>query len=237
MSQATVLLLARADGSRVITSFNATRLSAADPFGEHRQVAYTGTDGICAGIVSTGQALDIDVFPHTEMIVVHAGNVVLQSQGQTLKLGIGASAVIGRGTTLRLLAQPDTRWAFCAVIDPTAEPTPGLTALDPQALLSPSAAPEPHILIGPTPQCRSANAFEDASSDLRVGVWDSTPYERQGRAHKLNELMHLIEGSVILLGPEGTRLTVNTGDTVFVPQGASCAWKSTGYVRKFYAVK
>ncbi|WP_371317467.1 cupin domain-containing protein [Pseudomonas gingeri] len=138
-------------------SFNTMPLSTADPFGEHRQVAYTGADGICARIVSTGQALDIDVFPHTEMIVIHAGNVLLQSRGQTLK--------------------------------------------------------------------------------LRVGVWDSTPYERQGRAHKLNELVHLIEGSVTLQGPEGTSLTVNTGDTVFVPQSTPCAWKSTRYVRKFYAVK
>ncbi|WP_248796402.1 cupin domain-containing protein [Pseudomonas sp. MWU13-2105] len=237
MPEPTVLLLARADGSRVTTSFKTMPLSAADPFGEYRQVAYTGTDGISAGMVSTGQVLDIDVFPHTEMIVIHTGSVVLQSQGQTLKLGVGASAVIGRGTTFRLLAQPDTRWAFCAVIDPAAEPTPGLTALDRQALLSPSAAPEAHILIGPTPQCRSGNAFEDANSDLRVGVWDSTPYERQGRAHKLNELMHLIEGSVTLQAADGTSLTVNTGDTVFVPQGAPCAWKSTRYVRKFYAVK
>ncbi|NWB98632.1 cupin domain-containing protein [Pseudomonas gingeri] len=237
MSESTALLLARADGSRVTTPFKTAPLSATDPFGEYRQVAYSGSDGICAGIVSSGQTLDIEVFPHTEMIVIHAGNVVLQSQGQTLKLGVGASAVIGRGASLRLLAQPDTRWAFCAVIGATAEPIPGLTALDPRALLSPSAAPEAQILVGPTPQCRSGNAFEDASSELRVGVWDSTPYERQGRAHKLNELMHLIEGSVILQGPEGTSLTVNTGDTVFVPQGASCAWKSTGYVRKFYAVK
>ncbi|EXF96487.1 cupin [Pseudomonas fluorescens HK44] len=237
MSQPTVLLLARADGSRVATSFNSMSLSAADPFREHRQVAYTGPDGICAGLVNASESLDIDDFPHTEVIVIHAGHVVLQSQGQTLELGIGASAVIGRGTTLRIEAQADTCWAFCAVISPSAEPTPGLAALDPLAMLSPSAAPEPQILIGPTPQCRSRNAFEDSATDLRVGVWDSTPYERHGRPHKLNELMHLIEGSVTLRAADGTSLTVNTGDTVFVPQGAPCAWQSTRYVRKFYAVK
>ncbi|KIH83105.1 putative enzyme of the cupin superfamily [Pseudomonas batumici] len=104
-------------------------------------------------------------------------------------------------------------------------------------MLSPSAAPAPHILIGPIPQCRSHNAFEDNTTDLRVGVWDSTPYERHDRPHKLYELMHLIEGNVILRAPDGTSLTINTGDTVFVPRGAPCAWKSTRYVRKFYAVK
>lgn len=112
-----------------------------------------------------------------------------------------------------------------------------LTALDPLAMLTPSAAPEQSILIGPTPQCRSRNAFEDNTTGVGVGVWDSTPYERQSQAHKLNELMHLIKGSVTLLAPDGRSLTINTGDTVFVPQGTPCAWKNTRYVRKVYAVK
>jgi uncharacterized cupin superfamily protein len=56
-----------------------------------------------------------------------------------------------------------------------------------------------------------------------VGVWYSTPYERHGRAHKLNELMHLIEGSVTLLAPDETSVTVNTDDSMFVPQGVPCA--------------
>jgi uncharacterized cupin superfamily protein len=235
MSQPTVLLLARADGSRVASSFKAASLSAADPFMDARQVAHTGADGVSAGIVDASEVFDCDDFPHTEVVVVHIGHVTLKTQEQTLELDVGASAVIGRGTALRVEAQPGTRWAFCAVN--TVKPTPGLTLLDPLAMLSPSAAPEPQILIRPTPQCRSRNAFEDSTTDLRVGVWDSTPYERHGRAHKLNELMHLIEGSVTLLAPDGTSLTVNTGDSVFVPQGAPCAWKSTRYVRKVYAVK
>ncbi|EJN16507.1 putative enzyme of the cupin superfamily [Pseudomonas sp. GM79] len=237
MSQPTVLLLARADGGRISTPFKTAPLSSIDPFMDGRQVAYIGPDGVSAGIVHTSEALDIDDFPHTEVIVVHAGHIVLQSREQTLELGIGASAVIGRGTALRVQAQPDTCWAFCAVTSPTAEPTPGLTALDPLAMLSPSAAPEPQILIGPTPQCRSRNAFEDDATHLRVGIWDSTPYTRHGRAHKLNELMHLLEGSVTLQAPDGTSITVNPGDTVFVPQGAPCAWSSARYVRKVYAVK
>ena len=237
MSQPTVLLLARADGSRISTPFKAAPLSSIDPFMDGRQVAYTGPDGVSAGIVHTGETLDIDDFPHTEVIVVHAGHVVLQSREQTLELGVGASAVIGRGTALRVQPQPGTCWAFCTVSSPTAEATPGLTALDPLAMLSPSTAPEPQILIGPTPQCRSRNAFEDDATDLRVGVWDSTPYTRHGRAHKLNELMHLLEGSVTLQAPDGTSVTVNPGDTVFVPQGAPCAWSCAKYVRKVYAVK
>ena len=122
MSEPTVLLLARADGSRVTTSFTAASLGAFDPFKDGRQLAYNGPDGVSAGIVHISGTLDSDDFPHTEVIVVHAGHVVLQSETQTLELGVGASAVIGRGTALRLQAQADTCWAFCAVTSPTAQP-------------------------------------------------------------------------------------------------------------------
>jgi uncharacterized cupin superfamily protein len=235
MSQPSILLLARADSSHVVTPFKPLPLSAADPFMDTRRVAWSGIDGVSAGIIDIGDVFDIADFPHTEVIVVHAGHVTLKTPELTLEVGVGASAVIGRGTALRIEAHPGTQWAFCA--STTEAPTPGLTLLDPLAMLSPSSAPEPQILIGPTPQCRSRNAFENAATNLRVGVWDSTPYERHGRAHKLNELMYLIEGSVTLQAPDGTSMTINTGDSVFVAQGAPCAWKSTGYVRKVYAVK
>lgn len=235
MSQPSILLLARADGRRVDTPFSQQALSAADPFAASRQVAWSGSDGVAAGIIAGRHTVASDDYPHSETIVVHSGQVTLKTPDQTLQLTVGGSAVIGRGSVVQIEAQEGTQWAFCSVT--TALPTPGLTLVDPLALLSPSAAPEPQILIGPTPQCRSRNAFEDHATDLRVGVWDSTPYTRHGRGHKLNELMHLIEGSVTLTADDGANVTVDTGDSVFVALGAPCAWQSTRYVRKVYAVK
>ncbi|HBM62644.1 MAG TPA: cupin [Pseudomonas sp.] len=235
MFEPCIMLLARADGSRVDTSFKQQPLNAADPFSAGRLVAWSGRDGVSAGMAEAEENLDIEYFPHTEVIVVHTGHVTLKTPERTLQLAVGTSAVIGQGTALRIEAQTGTRWAYCAMA--TTGAPPGLTSLDPLAHLSPSAAPEHQILIGPTPQCRSGNAFEDATTDLRVGVWDSTPYERHGRPHKLNELMHLIEGTVTLQTSDGSSVTINTGDSVFVARGAPCAWKSAHYVRKIYAVK
>lgn len=237
MSSPQILLLARADGSRVATSFNHAALSALDPFGDSRQLAWLGDDGVSAGRVRFSGKAMIKDFPHSETLVVHAGHVVLSSAGQTLQLGVGASAVIGRGTHLSVQASDHSEWAFCALNLADAPARPGLTFLDPYTLLNPSAAPEPAILIGPTPQCRALNLFDDATTELRIGLWDSTPYTRHGRPHKLHELMHLLEGSVTLRDDQGTDVTVNPGDTVFVVKGAPCAWASTVYVRKVYAVK
>ena len=38
--------------------------------------------------------------------------------------------------------------------------------------------------------------------------------------------MYLIEGSVTLTDDNGSAVTVNPGDTVFVAKGAPCAWSS-----------
>lgn len=237
MSLPRILLLARADGSRVTTAFDNAALSARDPFGDHRQVAWIGDDGVSAGMVQFSGQANIEDFPHSETLVVHAGHVRLRSAGQTLELGVGTSAVIGRGTHLSVEASHGSEWAFCAVALAAAPLKPGLTLLERHTHLNPSAPPEPAILIGPAPQCRALNLFDDASTELRIGIWDSTPYARHGRPHKLHELMHLLEGSVTLRDDAGSEVTVNPGDSVFVAKGAPCAWDSTVYVRKVYAVK
>ncbi len=237
MSSPRILLLARADGSRVATSFTPGAVSALDPFGDSRQFAWRGDDGVSAGVVAFSGDAVIEDFPYSETLVVHAGHVVLSNAEQTLQLGVGSSAVIGRGTRLTVQASAGSHWAFCSVDQAGAPVCPGLTLLAPHTLLNPSAAPEPQILIGPAPQCRAFNLFDDAVTELRIGIWDSTPYARHGRAHKLHELMHLLEGSVTLQDNEGGAVTVNRGDTVFVAKGAPCAWTSTVYVRKVYAVK
>lgn len=235
MLEPTAVLLAHADGRPVSTKFTPGSLGVNDPF--DRLIAYVGTDNIAAGVVQASGQFSVDEYPYSEMIVVHAGRVTLQTQDCTLQLNPGESAVIARGTSLQVDAQPDSLWAFCADTQRVEERHPGLTALPPLTLLSPSAAPDAEILLSPAPQCRSHNLFVEEATNLRIGVWDSTPYARRARPHMLHELMHLLEGSVTLRVADGIDLTVNTGDTVFVPRGAPCAWKSGVYVRKFYVVK
>jgi uncharacterized cupin superfamily protein len=235
MLEPTAMLLAHADGRLADTPFTPGSLGADDPF--DRLIAYAGEDGLAAGVVRASGRFSADAYPFSETIVVHAGAVTLRSQGQTLQLRPGESAVIGRGTALEVEAQAGSLWAFCADAQVVDTRLPGLTALAANTLLSPSAAPDDEILLSPPPQCRSHNLFVEEATNLRIGIWDSTPYSRRSRPHKLHELMHLLEGSVTLQTADGTDLIVSTGDTVFVPLHAPCAWKSVVYVRKVYVVK
>ncbi|MCD5979515.1 cupin domain-containing protein [Pseudomonas quasicaspiana] len=236
MSQLKTLLLVRADGSQTDAPLKRGALTAGDPFADVRDIAYAGADGVSAGVVSGGGGWSSEAYPFTEMLVVHKGRVSLRVNGEALEARPGESVVIEQGVACRIDAADGSLWAFCALSGSAPSTQPALTWIDKRVALAPSAAPEASILIGPTPQCRSHNAYEDSNSSLRIGVWDSTPYARGGRPHKVHELMHLIEGQVTLTDAAGTALTVNTGDTVFVPQGASCAWESTVYVRKYYVV-
>lgn len=232
-----ILLLARAGGGAVETPFRMGRLGQDDPFAAAREIAWTGPDAISAGRCRFAGVSEIAAFPHTEAVVVVSGRLRLsQPGGETLVLAAGEGGVIAHGTALSVDAGAGAQWVFCAVTGKTSA-TPGLTRLAADAPLAPSAAPGAELLVGPTPQCRSFNAFTDEATRFRAGTWDSTPYRRISRPHRVNELMHLVSGSVELTGADGGVTRVETGDSVFVAHGADCAWDGNEPVAKFYVVQ
>ena len=74
-------------------------------------------------------------------------------------------------------------------------------------------------------------------SQYRAGTWDSTPYHRVIRPHRLNEFMYLLEGGVRFASPDGSVLSTSAGDALFVPQGARVGWESSERVAKIYVVQ
>ncbi|CAN5328870.1 cupin domain-containing protein [soil metagenome] len=231
-----IVMLHRASGASLPVLSSGVALGSADPFASGRELAWTMASA-AAGRVGFAGAVELDSFPHTETMIVLAGALTPSVDGApALTILPGSAVVVARGTSLRIDAAIGTRWAFYAATTGTAS-APGVTLLRADAALSPSAAPPAEVLIGPAPRCRSFNAFTEEASNLRAGLWDSTPYARVSRPHKLSELMHILEGAVDLTGEDGTVFTVGQGDTVMVPQGAPCAWNSRVPVAKFYVVQ
>ena len=76
----------------------------------------------------------------------------------------------------------------------------------------------------PAGQARSAvidRSTEGPVAEVALrGTWDSTPYHRVARPHRLNEFMYLLAGGVRFASPDGSVLSTNAGDALFVPQGA-----------------
>lgn len=231
------LLLHRADGSPPSTSFRKAAFGTADPFARYREIAWEGPDSMSAGRVSFIGELDVASFPHTETIVVVDGELSLIAPGAApLVLARGDGAVIARGTAVRILAGSRTLFVSCAA-SAQGPNNPGITRLRADAAFKPSTPPPTETLLGPAPQCRSDNVFADEQAQYRAGTWDSTPYHRVVRPHRLNEFMHLLAGSVRFASPDGSVLSAGAGDALFVPQGAPIGWESSDRVAKFYVVQ
>ncbi len=228
------LLLHRADGATASTSFRQAAFGTADPFARNREIAWEGPGAMSAGRVGFTGDLDVAHYPHNETIVVVEGTLsLIAADAAPLVLRRGEGAVIARGTALRIQATTRSLFVFCAAEAELAN-QPGITPLRADANLKPSNSLPADILLGPAPQCRSDNVFKDELTGVLAGTWDSTPYHRIVRAHRLNEFMYLLDGSVRFAAPDGSVLSAVTGDALFVPQGAPVGWESSDRVAKFY---
>ncbi|MDI5984243.1 cupin domain-containing protein [Halomonas sp. M4R5S39] len=231
------VILNRADGAPLGTAFRKTPFGEADPFAQHREIAWDGADAMAAGRVSFAGELKVSSFPHTETMVVVEGELTLTEAGaEPLVVGPGWGVVVGRGTEVQIQAQPGTRFVFCTAAG-GASPMPGLTSLSPDANFKPSATLPAEVLLGPAPECRSDNVFTDDQTQTLAGTWDSTGYHRIIRPQGKNEFMYLVAGSVKFALPDGGALTVNAGESLFVPKGTPIGWESTERVAKFYVVQ
>ena len=231
------LMLHRADGAPISTSFRKAAFGKDDPFARQREIAWEGPDSMIAGRASFTGELDVASFPHIETIVVVEGELILTEAGAApLVLGPQRGAVIGCGTSLRIQAGSLVRFSFCAAAcdKPTKR---GVVPLRADADFKPSNSLPAEVLLGPAPECRSDNVFTDDGAAYKAGTWDSTPYHRIVRPHKQNEFMSLLAGSVRFAAPDGSVLSAGTGDALFVPQGASVGWESSDHVAKFYVVQ
>jgi uncharacterized cupin superfamily protein len=228
------LVLHRADGAPVSTAFRRAPFGKDDPFARHREIAWEGPDAMSAGRTSFIGELEVASYPHIETIVVVEGELTLTAAGAApLVVGPQAGAVIGCGTSIHIQASSRVRFVFCAAAcdKPTKR---GLFPLHGDANFTPTGTLPAEVLLGPVPECRSDKVFTDDAAQYLAGAWDSTPYHRIVRAHRMNEFMHLVAGSVRFAAPDGSVLSVGTGDALFVPQGAPIGWESSERVAKFY---
>ena len=230
-------VLHRAEGAPFSTSFRRGGFGQNDPFARHREIAWEGPDSMAAGRVSFIGELDVARFPHIETIVVMEGSLTLEAAGTApLVLGPGEGVVIGSGTALRARAESRTLFVFCAATCKRPTKT-GIVALRAQADFKPSATLPPEVLLGPAPECHSDNVFTDDDAQYKAGTWDSTPYHRIVRPHRVNEFMYLLAGGVRFAAPDGGVLSLSAGDALFVPVGASIGWESSERVAKFYVTQ
>ncbi|MCP4010242.1 MAG: DUF861 domain-containing protein [Proteobacteria bacterium] len=95
---------------------------------------------------------------------------------------------------------------------------------------------DPFIINGQKPTQRDYNFFTNDSEDMFVGLWDSTPFESDMAPFPCFEFVCLLEGEITITEENGTAHDFSKGDVFFVPKGTVCSWKTTSYVKKYYAM-
>ena len=219
----------------VSTSFRRAAFGNDDPFARNREIAWEGPGAMSAGRVSFIGEVEVAHFPHTETIVVVEGELTLTVAGAApLVLRSAAKAPSSARHGASHPGRIAQRGSCSARPRRDSRPSAASLPLRADADFKPSNSPPAEMLLGPTPQCRSDNVFTDDGAQYLAGTWDSTPYHRIVRAHRLNEFMYLLAGSVRFAAPDGSVLSAGTGDALFVPQGAPIGWESSDRVAKFY---
>lgn len=94
----------------------------------------------------------------------------------------------------------------------------------------------PETLSAGTPVQRGHSYLDVKELGLSAGVWDCTPMTTRLAPYPVNEFMLVLEGAVTIVEATGRETTIGAGEGFVLPKGLNCAWKQTGYMRKFYVI-
>lgn len=181
---------------------------------------------------------------HEFMLLLEGSLTMILADGTEVRVGAGDAFIIPKGLPCQWKQEEYVRKYFMILEDPGA---PDADDVATQGIILPQPAGpsgglqkietvDPSGYIGQVPTQNEHVYFEDPSKQMQVGIWESTPFESAVSPSSCNELMCLLEGSVTLTDETGHEQQFRAGDTVYVPKGAACGWKSTEYVRKFFSI-
>lgn len=84
---------------------------------------------------------------------------------------------------------------------------------------------------------QTGHTYQDTANGIfTAGVWDCTPHELLPSPYSVDELMIVLEGSIIIEHESGQADRFIAGDSFIIPKGTPCIWRQDEYVRKFWAI-
>ncbi|MEM9045307.1 MAG: cupin domain-containing protein [Pseudomonadota bacterium] len=95
---------------------------------------------------------------------------------------------------------------------------------------------DPSGLVSGEPVQRGHLYHEIGDTGYLAGVWDCTAMTGQMEPYPDDELMILLEGTLVMGLPDGTEINLKAGDAFIIPKGFTCQWKQPGYIRKIFMI-
>ncbi|WP_397541916.1 DUF6614 family protein [Roseovarius salis] len=95
---------------------------------------------------------------------------------------------------------------------------------------------DPADLVSGEPVQRGHIYHEQPDAGYLAGVWDCTAQTEHMAPYPVDELMILLEGSLVMGLPDGKDVELTEGDAFIIPKGFECQWKQDGYLRKVFMI-
>ena len=115
----------------------------------------------------------------------------------------------------------------------------GVMILDPVALaagMEPMDTTEPLVIVGDKPLQHDNLFFSNDAGNMYIGMWDSSALDSEMRPFPWHEIVHLLEGEVLITEADGRSHRFVAGDVFFIPMGTVCRWQISDYVKKLYSI-
>jgi hypothetical protein len=115
----------------------------------------------------------------------------------------------------------------------------GVKILDTSKLsagLAPMVTTEPLVIVGEKPLQHDNPFFTNDAENMYIGMWDSTALDSEMRPFPWHEIVHLLEGEVLITEDDGSSHKFVAGDVFFIPMGTICRWQISDYAKKLYAI-
>ncbi|MCF6192949.1 MAG: cupin domain-containing protein [Kangiellaceae bacterium] len=94
----------------------------------------------------------------------------------------------------------------------------------------------PLILKNNYPERRYTIYYKNNNEKFHSGSWNSDSLETGFQRFPVNELVYMLEGTLVLTDETGKQYRFEKNDAFFVPQDTICKWKSEVAVEVFYAI-
>lgn len=214
----------------------------ADPFEAARRLLALDDPWVQVGAIDLPAAGgQVAAHPADEFIFACDGVVEFDDgAGGVRRLTPGRSLVIPQGCRYAWSTAGPASLLFmrcaAALAGAPAAAAPLMRPIDALAPVAPSGGPLAELLTTPMPACRNHTDFSSTNGEFVCGTWDSTPYARRPMVYRHMELMHLLEGQVVLDDGHGLQHRFGVDDVFLVERGAECRWDSAVYVKKVYAI-
>ncbi len=158
---------------------------------------------------------------------------------------VGDSVYFRNAAPVSWVQEEHLRKFYLTYLNPKHEVPANVSAAGAVRSVDPSISPDqmevmdttdPFIIKGARPTQRDYNYFTNDTEDMFVGMWDSTPFESEMAPFPCYEFVRLLEGEIVITEGDGTVQHFKKDDVFFVPKGTVCSWKTTQYVKKYYAM-